>query len=439
MTLLVLDLLKSRSKPYGHTSYTRHTKSGKLAYVKEKGVPSYPAKVARYLHKIGGLPSHPVSSVKIEGTGFTLNVERAANPVEATEAIMKAVSGLQKVFKLDGENHKCTIAVRDIYDTANARYFPGPNEIVIDSKNGKESFYHEFGHFVDFKVLTGEPESRDSHVEFVWNTLDRYDKNIAERNKLVRRVKNLESLPTTDASVIEHLDELIDRADEAIEEEEQYLSRYQPVTEWCRAVQKSGVLKRLTKKNSKHVDSKHLKYLQRPREIFARFFNDWCFERLKEKHAKDTSATVGSDHAIRFSGYDRQLHPDGALMSANDFTKEEFDFIRPSFEKMMTKKLLKALEAFLLKAHVDQLKGGKADNKKPSDFDPQALREGMKVEREHTDDPAIAREIAMDHLTEDPQREGVRHPRRRPAESSNRWGSSRHDQRWEVRPHRQVA
>ena len=51
----------------------------------------------------------------------------------------------------------------------------------------------------------------------------------------------------------------------------------------------------------------------------------------------------------------------------------------------------------------DQLPGGLADKRKPSDFDPAALKKGIKVEMEHTDDPAKAEEIAMDHLTEDPK------------------------------------
>jgi len=44
--------------------------------------------------------------------------------------------------------------------------------------------------------------------------------------------------------------------------------------------------------------------------------------------------------------------------------------------------------------------GGKADKRKPSDFDSAALKAGIKVEMEHTDNPDLAREIAMDHLTE---------------------------------------
>ena len=49
----------------------------------------------------------------------------------------------------------------------------------------------------------------------------------------------------------------------------------------------------------------------------------------------------------------------------------------------------------------DKIPGGLADDKTPSDFDAAKLAAGIKVELEHTDDEDVAREIAMDHLTED--------------------------------------
>jgi hypothetical protein len=51
----------------------------------------------------------------------------------------------------------------------------------------------------------------------------------------------------------------------------------------------------------------------------------------------------------------------------------------------------------------DIIKGGLADKKKKSDFDPKALKKGQKVEEEHTKDKRVAREIASDHLSEDPE------------------------------------
>jgi len=50
----------------------------------------------------------------------------------------------------------------------------------------------------------------------------------------------------------------------------------------------------------------------------------------------------------------------------------------------------------------DRLPGGLADGNSPTQFDPKQLRMGMRVEMEHTNDPRLAREIAMDHLREFP-------------------------------------
>ena len=47
--------------------------------------------------------------------------------------------------------------------------------------------------------------------------------------------------------------------------------------------------------------------------------------------------------------------------------------------------------------------GGKGEGKSPLEFDPEQIKLGMKVEMEHTDDPMIALEITLDHLTEDPE------------------------------------
>lgn len=50
----------------------------------------------------------------------------------------------------------------------------------------------------------------------------------------------------------------------------------------------------------------------------------------------------------------------------------------------------------------DQLPGGLGDDKTPANFDPELVKEGAEVELEHTFDPELAQEIAIDHLTEDP-------------------------------------
>ena len=52
---------------------------------------------------------------------------------------------------------------------------------------------------------------------------------------------------------------------------------------------------------------------------------------------------------------------------------------------------------------MDLIPGGLAQGKSPNDFDQEALIRGIRVEMEHATNSAVAREIAMDHLTEDPE------------------------------------
>lgn len=48
------------------------------------------------------------------------------------------------------------------------------------------------------------------------------------------------------------------------------------------------------------------------------------------------------------------------------------------------------------------LEGGRGDNLSDGDVDKEELKKGLKVEKEHTKDKRIAKEIALDHLAEDP-------------------------------------
>lgn len=54
----------------------------------------------------------------------------------------------------------------------------------------------------------------------------------------------------------------------------------------------------------------------------------------------------------------------------------------------------------MAKKKAEKIKGGLASGKSPKDFNRKALTAGAKVEMEHTVDKKIAKEIAMDHLTE---------------------------------------
>ena len=50
----------------------------------------------------------------------------------------------------------------------------------------------------------------------------------------------------------------------------------------------------------------------------------------------------------------------------------------------------------------EKLHGGAGDSKPDSDFNSQQLEIGIKHEMEHTKNRKIAKEIAKDHLSEDP-------------------------------------
>jgi hypothetical protein len=66
------------------------------------------------------------------------------------------------------------------------------------------------------------------------------------------------------------------------------------------------------------------------------------------------------------------------------------------------RKIIKIIKTVIREAYRDKLPGGKADKKHPEDFNQDQLRMGIKHEMEHTKDSSLAREIAMDHLSEDP-------------------------------------
>lgn len=55
----------------------------------------------------------------------------------------------------------------------------------------------------------------------------------------------------------------------------------------------------------------------------------------------------------------------------------------------------------LIKLAKELIEGGKADGKATSEFPKEQIAMGKKVEREHTNNPAMAEEISKDHLTED--------------------------------------
>ena len=51
----------------------------------------------------------------------------------------------------------------------------------------------------------------------------------------------------------------------------------------------------------------------------------------------------------------------------------------------------------------DNIPGGRADKKSPSDYNKKNVEKGHRIEFEHTDDPDTAKEITIDHLEEFPK------------------------------------
>ncbi len=48
----------------------------------------------------------------------------------------------------------------------------------------------------------------------------------------------------------------------------------------------------------------------------------------------------------------------------------------------------------------ESLHGGRADNESPSNYNKKDIEKGIKIEKEHTSNPNIAKEITIDHLSE---------------------------------------
>ena len=72
---------------------------------------------------------------------------------------------------------------------------------------------------------------------------------------------------------------------------------------------------------------------------------------------------------------------------------EGADYMGPDIKKLLAPALKKA---------EDLLAGGLGDNKPDRDFSKKELAKGVEHEHEHTSDDQIAKEIAKDHLSEDP-------------------------------------
>ena len=115
---------------------------------------------------------------------------------------------------------------------------------------------------------------------------------------------------------------------------------------------------------------------------------------LEPEEVELSSAQKNKVHAL-LKAYKGKAVPDEHMHTLAENMGVEVDDLESYVYGLASKYLSKRAE--------EVIPGGKAEGKSPSDFNPKALAKGTKVEMEHTKDRALAREIAMDHLAEDPK------------------------------------
>jgi hypothetical protein len=91
------------------------------------------------------------------------------------------------------------------------------------------------------------------------------------------------------------------------------------------------------------------------------------------------------------------------VVPKSDVIWGEADWNEWAYSPASLRQRVPSLEEFYAQAHADQLPGGIGDETTDEDVNERELAEGQKHEMEHTNDGALAREIARDHLTEDPE------------------------------------
>jgi hypothetical protein len=93
---------------------------------------------------------------------------------------------------------------------------------------------------------------------------------------------------------------------------------------------------------------------------------------------------------------DEHLWEKAKGLAKNAGKDKDYAYIMGIFKKM--KGLEKSCDNM---RKAEKIPGGLGQGKTAADFDPEQLADGIAEEMEHTTDPAIAEEIAIDHLTED--------------------------------------
>jgi hypothetical protein len=137
-----------------------------------------------------------------------------------------------------------------------------------------------------------------------------------------------------------------------------------------------------------------------------------CHDRLRSRYRPDSPTDKQRSTARRMSDLASSLR--SALLCRDRQNVQKYiNLVAKALGDIRTavtsKKSMQAFDAedYIKCRHAkkteDRLPGGKGDKLKPSDVNAAELRRGIAVELEHTKDRALAQEIALDHLAEDPR------------------------------------
>jgi len=138
-----------------------------------------------------------------------------------------------------------------------------------------------------------------------------------------------------------------------------------------------------------------------------------CVRAVAAKGKDTSSAFAICTASLQKAGYlepgSSQPTAAGKKLSRKHAKEPEAGEKRDDYEKLLkgrkseARLLIKTLRMALVEGGwSERIPGGLSSGMSPEDFDPIQLAAGIEVEMEHTTDPAIATEIAMDHLAEDP-------------------------------------
>jgi len=106
------------------------------------------------------------------------------------------------------------------------------------------------------------------------------------------------------------------------------------------------------------------------------------------------TVTIGVGETISKAGHAMLYGKLNGKDQVNEWVEDIDEFLAETSRKLTPEEKL---------ADHGLLPGGIGDSTSISDVDRDELRQGIRHEMEHTDDPQVAVEIALDHLTEDPQ------------------------------------